>query len=214
MRFMFKKDFSRKSVQSKHCNVSWKLSSPGESISTNSIYVKSVLISISWFRFILVTYALLAAISFLVLYRELFELPFLGNTFSSYFDMIFFLFFHIVQHRVKDFVQHFELVLIENFGVSSFLVQFCLFVWVFSVCNKSAQACRSLFMCTLFNLNFCQGELCDLHLSLELSIYPEPKWEISFRKENIENLMQIRKINFKPSVGVNKQYLFIALNPV
>lgn len=58
-------------------------------------------------------------------------------------------------------------------------------------------------------------ELCDLYLNLELSIYTEAKWDLSFRKENIENLMQIRKINFKQrSVDVNKQYLFIPLNPV
>lgn len=53
----------------------------------NSICVKSVLIYISWFSFILVTYKRLLAISFLIQYREPSEFFVLGNTFSSYFKI-------------------------------------------------------------------------------------------------------------------------------
>lgn len=54
--------------------------------SKNSIFIKFVFFYISWFTFILVTYTLLPANSFLIFYRQLFEFPVLGNTFDTYFN--------------------------------------------------------------------------------------------------------------------------------
>jgi len=52
-------------------------------MSTNSVYVNSVSISIAYFTFILVTYALLPPISFLTLSREPLQFAILGIIFSS-----------------------------------------------------------------------------------------------------------------------------------
>lgn len=51
--------------------------------SKNSIFVKFILSYISWSTFILVTYTLLHANYFLILYRQPFEFLVLGNTFDT-----------------------------------------------------------------------------------------------------------------------------------